>query len=67
MNARMEFSDFKQLAPAAADALSALSNSVVDSGLANLDKQLIELLKIRASQLNGCAFCVQYHLNLAAK
>jgi alkylhydroperoxidase family enzyme len=67
MNARMEFSDFKQLAPAAADALSALSNSVVDSGLANLDKQLIELLKIRASQLNGCAFCVQCHLNLAAK
>ena len=67
MNARIEFADFKQLAPAAADALSALSNSVVDSGLANLDKQLIELLKIRASQLNGCAFCVQYHLNLARK
>jgi AhpD family alkylhydroperoxidase len=67
MNARIEFADFKQLAPAAADALSALSNSVVDSGHANLDKQLVELLKIRASQLNGCAFCVQYHLNLARK
>ena len=23
--------------------------------------------KIRASQINGCAFCLQYHLNLARK
>ena len=27
-----------------------------------LDKQLLELVKIRASQINGCAFCVQYHI-----
>jgi len=30
-----------------------------------IDKQLLELVKIRASQINGCAFCVQYHLLLA--
>ncbi len=35
-----------------------------DSGL---DKALTELIKIRASQINGCAFCVQFHLNLARK
>ena len=45
-------------------ALSALSKAVVDSGL---DKALTELIKIRASQINGCAFCVQFHLNLARK
>jgi len=27
-----------------------------------LDKQLLELVKLRASQINGCAFCVQYHI-----
>src|SRR6185437_14379435 len=29
---------------------------------AGLDKQLLELVKIRASQINGCAFCLQYHI-----
>jgi AhpD family alkylhydroperoxidase len=62
--ARIDYQAFNQLAPAATAALSALSKAVADSGL---DKQLIELLKIRASQINGCAFCVQYHLNLARK
>ena len=27
-----------------------------------MDKQLLELIKLRASQINGCAFCVQYHI-----
>ena len=27
----------------------------------SLDKVLIELIKIRASQLNGCAYCIQMH------
>ena len=63
-NARMEYTGFTQIAPGAAAALSALSKAVGDSGL---DKALTELIKIRASQINGCAFCVQYHLNLARK
>src|SRR3954469_10610920 len=29
---------------------------------AGIDKQLLELIKLRASQINGCAFCVQYHI-----
>ena len=27
----------------------------------SLDKLLIDLIKIRASQLNGCAYCIQMH------
>ena len=27
----------------------------------SLDKRLIDLIKIRASQLNGCAYCIQMH------
>jgi AhpD family alkylhydroperoxidase len=64
MNARMELTDFATAAPAARAALTALSKSVDDSGL---EKTLTELIKIRASQINGCAFCVQYHLNAARK
>ena len=62
--ARMELADFDKAAPEARAALSALSKAVGDSGL---DKGLTELIKIRASQINGCAFCVQFHLNLARK
>ena len=29
---------------------------------ANFDPKLTELVKLRASQINGCAFCVQYHI-----
>jgi AhpD family alkylhydroperoxidase len=28
---------------------------------AGLDKKLLELVKLRASQLNGCAFCLNMH------
>jgi AhpD family alkylhydroperoxidase len=62
MDARMEFVGFNKAAPEARAALSALSKAVDDSGL---EKELIELIKIRASQGNGCAFCVQFHLNAA--
>ena len=27
-----------------------------------IEKQLLELIKFRASQINGCAFCVQFHI-----
>jgi AhpD family alkylhydroperoxidase len=32
---------------------------------AGLEKDLVELVKLRASQINGCAFCLQLHLNVA--
>ncbi len=63
-DARMEFADFIKIAPDARAALSALSKAVDDSGL---EKQLVELIKIRASQINGCAFCVQFHLIASRK
>ena len=32
-----------------------------------LDKSLIELVKLRASQINGCAFCLDMHTSDARK
>lgn len=61
MVARLALGEFKAIMPPAAEALTALSKAAA----AKLDKGLIELVKVRASQLNGCAFCLQYHLNLA--
>jgi AhpD family alkylhydroperoxidase len=44
--------------PKATQAVLALENYVQSSGL---DERLYELVKIRASQLNGCAFCLDMH------
>jgi AhpD family alkylhydroperoxidase len=51
-----------QSAPDAMLAMGALENYVADSGLA---PGLIELLKIRASQINGCAYCIHLHTRAA--
>lgn len=61
---RMEMRDYNAVAPAVTAALRALSKAVEDTGL---DKSLIELVKVRASQINGCAFCLQFHIDLARK
>jgi AhpD family alkylhydroperoxidase len=58
-HARSEYEDFKSLAPEAYDAVFALTRAAAKAGL---DKQLLELIKLRASQINGCAFCVQFHI-----
>jgi AhpD family alkylhydroperoxidase len=58
-HARKEYRDFMSLTPDAYDAVLALSQI---AGKAGMDKQLLELIKLRASQINGCAFCVQYHI-----
>jgi AhpD family alkylhydroperoxidase len=63
-HARQEYGQLKQIAP---DVYEALLNLSQLAGRAGLDKQLIELVKIRASQINGCAFCVQYHILAAEK
>jgi len=57
--ARSEPRDFKALAPDAYDIISALGQAAAKAGI---DKQLLELIKLRASQINGCAFCVQFHI-----
>ncbi|HVX77664.1 MAG TPA: carboxymuconolactone decarboxylase family protein [Bradyrhizobium sp.] len=58
-HARREYSDFQTLAPDAYEIVSALGRIAAKAGI---DKQLLELIKLRASQINGCAFCVQYHI-----
>src|SRR5947208_4344255 len=58
-HARKEYKDFMALTPDAYAAVLALSQV---AGKAGMDKQLLELIKLRASQINGCAFCVQYHI-----
>lgn len=48
--------------PDAYQALSALSQEVDAAMLAaGLDQKLAELVKLRVSQLNGCAFCLRLH------
>ena len=58
-HARSEQKDFKAQAPDAYEIVSALGRAAAKAGI---DKQLLELIKLRASQINGCAFCVQYHI-----
>lgn len=50
--------DYGKAAPDAAAAMLALETSVRRSGL---DAALLELVKTRASQLNGCAYCLDMH------
>jgi AhpD family alkylhydroperoxidase len=53
-----------QVAPDTMKALGALETHVQGSGL---EKSLIELVKTRASQINGCAFCINMHTQDARK
>ncbi|HET6911237.1 MAG TPA: carboxymuconolactone decarboxylase family protein [Mycobacteriales bacterium] len=55
MRARL---DIHIVDPKAHQAVFAMERYVRDSGL---DPRLYELVKIRASQLNGCAFCLDMH------
>ena len=56
--------NFYQAAPDTIKALSALETQIQSTGL---EKSLIELVKIRASQINGCAFCINMHTDDARK
>src|SRR2546427_7505144 len=60
-HARSERRDFRALAPDADEFILGLSQAAARAGI---DKQLLELIKLRASQINGCAFCVQHHILL---
>jgi len=46
------------LAPEAITAMMALEQSFTKTGL---DHDLLELVKFRVSQINGCAFCLHMH------
>jgi AhpD family alkylhydroperoxidase len=56
--------NFYQAAPDTIKALNALETHIQSTGL---EKSLIELVKIRASQINGCAFCINMHTDDARK
>jgi AhpD family alkylhydroperoxidase len=58
-HARSERKDFRALAPDADEFVLGLNQAAAKAGI---DRQLLELIKLRASQINGCAFCVQYHI-----
>ena len=55
MKARL---DFRAAAPRANKAMMGLHGFVRECGL---DHTLIELVKLRASQMNGCAHCIDMH------
>ncbi|OKH86169.1 alkylhydroperoxidase [Mycobacterium sp. ST-F2] len=54
--------------PAAYQALITLSGEAESAtAAAGLDPKLVELIKIRVSQINGCAFCLRMHTRDALK
>jgi AhpD family alkylhydroperoxidase len=55
MTSRLEYSE---VAPDAHDAIMGLERYVRDCGL---EHSLLELVKIRASQMNGCGYCLDMH------
>jgi AhpD family alkylhydroperoxidase len=50
--------DIAKIAPGARTAMWGLEKYVRDSGL---ESPLLELVRLRASQMNGCAFCIDMH------
>jgi AhpD family alkylhydroperoxidase len=63
-NVRIAYDTFQKIAPAARDALLAMGKTADESGV---DKAIVELVKLRVSQINNCAFCLQIHLNVSRK
>ena len=57
---RISWNACEQSVPGAGAALGSLSQAVDATGL---DKGLTELIKVRVSQMNGCAFCLKLHLD----
>jgi AhpD family alkylhydroperoxidase len=56
--------NYFQAAPDAVKALTALEAQIQGGGL---EQSLIELVRTRASQINGCAFCINMHTQDARK
>lgn len=56
--------NISQVAPQAYKAMLALEDYLAHSGL---DKKLFELIKTSASQINGCAYCINMHVRDAMK
>lgn len=50
--------DYTKVAPAGVKALGGVYGYIVQSGL---DERLVELVYLRVSQINGCAYCIGLH------
>lgn len=50
--------DYGRVSPAAVKALLGMEAYVRAS---SLERPMVELMKVRASQINGCAFCIDMH------
>lgn len=50
--------DYAKVAPGAYRAMAGLEHYLQESGL---EESLIHLIKLRASQINGCAYCLDMH------
>jgi AhpD family alkylhydroperoxidase len=50
--------DYSKVAPEGYDHLEELSKYADKSGLS---RNLLELVRLRASQINGCTYCIKYH------
>ena len=58
-SARLDFETLQKFTPAEVSGLYAIEKALAES---NLEPQLREIIKLRASQINGCAFCLAFHL-----
>jgi AhpD family alkylhydroperoxidase len=56
--------EIEKIEPAAYKAVLELEKYIQSSGI---DQSLLELIKICASQINGCAFCIDMHTKDAKK
>nr|WP_199043727.1 carboxymuconolactone decarboxylase family protein [Dyella sp. ASV24] len=56
--------DYYKANPAAIKAMVGLEQRIAQSAL---EKPLIELVRLRASQINGCAYCMDLHSSDALK
>ena len=56
--------DFYRANPAAIKSMMGLEEHLAKS---SLEKSLTELVRLRASQINGCAYCVDMHTSDARK
>lgn len=61
MKARL---DFYKASPAAIKAILGLEAHISKAGL---EQSLVELVRLRVSQINGCAYCVDLHARDARK
>ena len=50
--------DYQKFSPEPVQAMRAIEKYIAGCGL---DQKFVHLLKLRASQINGCAFCIDMH------